>query len=28
MEGLLESSYIVAGVSALLWLMAIRGMTA
>ena len=28
MEGLLESSYIVAGVSALLWLMAIRGMNA
>ncbi|MBU2027759.1 MAG: 4-hydroxy-3-methylbut-2-enyl diphosphate reductase [Proteobacteria bacterium] len=28
MEGLLESSYIVAGVSALLWLMAIRGITA
>ena len=28
MEGLLESSYIVAGVSTLLWLMAIRGMTA
>jgi (E)-4-hydroxy-3-methyl-but-2-enyl pyrophosphate reductase len=28
MEGLLESSYIVAGVSALLWLIAIRNMTA
>jgi (E)-4-hydroxy-3-methyl-but-2-enyl pyrophosphate reductase len=28
LEGLLESSYIVAGVSALLWLMAIKGMTA